>query len=239
MEPVRNSTICVLGMHRSGTSCLAGCLEERGLYLGDVANASANNPKGNKENKRIWVLNEEVLAASGGAWDRPPPRLTWNDTLRQRRDKIIASYRSRDIWGFKDPRTIITLPFWREAIPAVRLVATFRHPVAVASSLMNRPGLRPANPPVQLWARYNRTLLNLLEHFEIPLVCFDWPADTYVCAVAKMAKYLGLQHGPASSFDYFDNQIRTGVSVESEDATLGDEVGSIYNALLERSDAWR
>jgi len=28
--------ILILGMHRSGTSCLAGCLEEAGLYLGDV-----------------------------------------------------------------------------------------------------------------------------------------------------------------------------------------------------------
>ena len=28
--------VFVLGMHRSGTSCLAGCLEHCGLHLGDV-----------------------------------------------------------------------------------------------------------------------------------------------------------------------------------------------------------
>ena len=30
------AVICILGMHRSGTSSLAGCLQEAGLELGDV-----------------------------------------------------------------------------------------------------------------------------------------------------------------------------------------------------------
>jgi len=43
--------ILILGMHRSGTSCLAGCLEEAGLYLGDVNLKAGFNKKGNRENR--------------------------------------------------------------------------------------------------------------------------------------------------------------------------------------------
>jgi len=97
-------------MHRSGTSCLAGCLEERGLYLGEVANASKNNAKGIKENIQHRAINDDVLAMSGGSWDRPPERLGWNNALRERRDNHIANHSACKVWDFKDPRALVTLP---------------------------------------------------------------------------------------------------------------------------------
>ena len=33
---MKRPPVAVIGMHRSGTSCLAGCLEDLGLNLGDV-----------------------------------------------------------------------------------------------------------------------------------------------------------------------------------------------------------
>lgn len=209
------------------------------MYLGEVANASPNNPKGNKESRSIWVLNEDVLAANDGSWDRPPPQLLWNDALRQRRDDIISSYRARAVWGFKDPRTTITLPFWQEALPGMRLVATFRHPNRVASSLVKRRGLQPASPPMELWADYNRKLLDWLGPTQMPLLCFDWPADTYMRAAEKVASRFGLSDGRNSSFDFFDDRIRTADREASDDVTLSDEIRSIYDALVEYSDAWR
>jgi len=43
-------TVAILGMHRSGTSCLAGSLQELGLYLGEVYDQNPHNPRGNREN---------------------------------------------------------------------------------------------------------------------------------------------------------------------------------------------
>jgi hypothetical protein len=40
------SPIIILGMHRSGTSLVAGCLEAAGLYLGPVNNYAPFNKKG-------------------------------------------------------------------------------------------------------------------------------------------------------------------------------------------------
>ena len=69
------TVICILGMHRSGTSSLAGCLQEAMLGLGDVVESAPHNLKGNRENLAIRGLNDDFLAYSNGAWDRPPERL--------------------------------------------------------------------------------------------------------------------------------------------------------------------
>ena len=127
-------------MHRSGTSCLSGCLEEHGLVLGDVVNAAPHNLKGNKENIDLRSINDDVLAQSGGAWDKPPETLIWNDSLRQRRDAHMKAYAAFPMWGFKDPRTLLALPFWQEASQNLRFIGTFRHPRDVVHSLLVRRG---------------------------------------------------------------------------------------------------
>src|SRR5690606_27118212 len=111
-----------------GTSCLAGSLQQRGLFLGQVYESRPYNRKGNRENQRIMDLNEAVLAASGGAWDRPPARLAWSRAEAAERDAIVAGMEAGAAgaaWGFKDPRTLLTLPFWRERLPDARFVGTF------------------------------------------------------------------------------------------------------------------
>ncbi len=141
-DPKPGSTvICVLGMHRSGTSCLAGCLQEAGLELGDVVERAPHNPKGNRENLAIRSLNDDVLAYSNGAWDQPPENLRWTRGHRRRRDEIISGYAEFSPWGFKDPRTVLTLPFCGEVLPHLLFAGTFRHPMAVAGSLAWRDGL--------------------------------------------------------------------------------------------------
>src|ERR1700722_18071970 len=130
-----SQVVCILGMHRSGTSCLAGSLEEAGLRLGDVFRVGQYNAKGNRENGRIMALQEAVLIHSGGSWDRPPEYVSWNDSNRAERDNIISSYTDEPVWGFKDPRTILLIDFWREALSNLTVVGTLRHPRLVAESL--------------------------------------------------------------------------------------------------------
>jgi hypothetical protein len=227
--------VCILGMHRSGTSCIAGCLEERGLYLGEVVNAAPHNRKGNKENLQLRAINDDVLAFSGGSWDRPPERVTWNDALRRRRVEHIGRYSSRAIWGFKDPRSLLTLPFWVEANPNLRFVGTFRHPSAVALSLLQRPGLTPASPPLSLWKHYNLKLLEYSAEYQFPLVCFDWPAAVYVHALEKIVQFLGLREHPGSYFRFFDEQLRNNDLLSEESLSVGREEILIYNELLKNS----
>ena len=121
-------TIAILGMHRSGTSCLAGSLQQAGLYLGEVVEQAPHNRKGNRESLAIRSLNDRLLESNDGAWNRPPAELVWSEIFASTRDRLIAKFADRTSWGFKDPRTLLTLPFWQDGIPELVFVGTFRHP---------------------------------------------------------------------------------------------------------------
>src|SRR5688572_833337 len=104
---MRPRAIAVLGMHRSGTSALTGCLKDAGVYLGSVAEKSRFNAKGNQENASVWRLHDALLQHCGGSWFRPPARVEWNEHFRFERDQVLLEYAGHEPWAFKDPRTLL------------------------------------------------------------------------------------------------------------------------------------
>ena len=71
--------IAILGMHRSGTSCLTGSLQNAGLFLGEHHTWNKHNRRGNRENQNIVDLHDAILEANGGTWDSPPEHVRWRD----------------------------------------------------------------------------------------------------------------------------------------------------------------
>lgn len=200
--------VLIFGMHRSGTSSLTGSLQQRGLRLGKVRTSNPYNQKGNREHGAVIALNDAVLAASGGAWDRPPGRVAWNRRLAKQRDRLIGclSRPAAAPWGFKDPRTLLTLPFWEQGLTDYRAVGTFRHPLAVAQSLHARQGMA-IEQGLWLWCEYNTRLLERYGRQPFPLVCFDASPADYEMAVNRIANQLGLaDSGTAESF--FEESLR-------------------------------
>ena len=112
--------IAIVGMHRSRTSCLTGCLENAGLALGDVQRSNPHNQRGNLEDRSIMELHDEVLQSSGGAWDDPPLRVTWSEDQLQRAATFLP-VDGQSIHRFKDPRTLLTLSGWRSLVPDLDL----------------------------------------------------------------------------------------------------------------------
>ena len=166
--------VIVLGMHRSGTSLLAGSLEAAGLYLGDVNHAAPFNRKGNKENEPIRGFHNELLAKNGASWDRPPRRqIQWKQPDEKRARSLVEPYfRAALPWGFKDPRTIWLVEGWLRLLPAARIVGVFRHPSLVVRSLAARTGdlAIGTRQALKLWCAYNSELLRLHRKYRFPLV---------------------------------------------------------------------
>jgi hypothetical protein len=142
--------VCVLGMHRSGTSLVAGLMRHLGIDLGPddaLLPPDSNNPSGYFELTELVHLNNEILAHYGGSWDELPelPR-GWEDSdeLAQIRDRarrlLSRRFAASPQWGWKDPRTCVTLPFWQGLVPGLRYVICVRNPVDVAHSLRAREG---------------------------------------------------------------------------------------------------
>jgi hypothetical protein len=220
--------VTIVGMHRSGTSCLAGTLEEAGLHLGRVITEAPHNAKGNRENRSIMDLQEEVLVHSGGSWDKPPARLAWSSEHRARRDEIIRSYGDAPVWGFKCPRTLLTLEFWREAIPRLSFVGTFRHPLLVAESLARRNG-GEITDWLSLWSMYNQRLVALHEANPFPVVRFDTDPEAYRRSLESVIARLGFR--PVSELTFFEPVLRH--HVEPPSAELPPEVARLYARLCE------
>jgi hypothetical protein len=238
-------------MHRSGTSCLAGTLEEAGVFLGDVFRKNRHNAKGNRENQRIIQLHDSMLAEHGGSWHAPPTETTWSAWHRQQRDEIIASYRDAPQWGFKDPRTLFTLDGWLEALPRLRLVGIVRNPLAVAESLRARNGF-PLEHGLALWTRYNERLLTYQARLEFPLLSFDREDDELRRVLAQALDELALrrqpprhatvsavmrrirpERGAASSLTFFDPELRH--QREPSDAvSLPERTAWLYETLNAR-----
>jgi len=226
-------SVLILGMHRSGTSCLAGSLEARGLALGEVSRSDPHNARGNRENLAVRELNEAVLEHSGGAWDSPPDVVAWTQELRARRDKLLAE-RMREapgLWGFKDPRTLITLPFWLAALRQPLLVGTFRHPLPVAHSLQARSGMS-LEAGLALWSVYNERLLGLRRVRRFPILRFDVEASNYRAGVERLVHDLGLATDGAGA-DFRDETL---VHHSAEGEQLDPRIAQQWSELNDFAD---
>ena len=160
--------VCVLGMHRSGTSLVARVLNLLGVYLGPEAHLvspAADNPKGFWEHRPIMTLNQNILVRlKGNCYDPPAFAHQWEnssalDDLRvQALDVVRRDFATADLWGWKDPRTCLTLPFWQQVLPPMKYVFCLRNPVEVARSLERRDGLS-FEKGIYLWLRYMKHAL--------------------------------------------------------------------------------
>ncbi len=224
--------IIILGMHRSGTSCLAGCLKTLGLNLGTVSDYNTYNKKGNQENKKVFKLNESILNDHASSWDRPPKKpLNLNKKSIQAIKDVIAMYHDGEKpWGIKDPRMLMTYEHWKPLLPPHSLVGTFRHPLAVAESLFARDAFPiPKEKGLQMWLTYNNKLIDIHHKTGFKLINFDLPKDEYIAYVHHMAQSLDLSQN--SNEVFFESTLRNQDSYTFEDCP--DDLKPTYHKLLE------
>ena len=211
--------VLILGMHRSGTSCLTGCLQEAGLYLGNVNTEAGFNKKGNRENRDIMDHHDRILSRSGASWSNPPAiDPVWTEEEKEYLSGLLETYAGAGLWGLKDPRTLFMLEGWK-SLTTPNFVGTFRHPYEVASSLVHRAAIW--NQPMDiamaydLWASYNKKLLSVHKEQPFDIIRYDIPAKLYNLKLIRMTLRLGLNPLATNSFreENLHNQhkVETGV----------------------------
>ncbi|HET7394824.1 MAG TPA: sulfotransferase [Gammaproteobacteria bacterium] len=226
---VSTGAICVLGMHRSGTSCITGLLEDAGVFLGGVSKQNPYNLKGNQENLQIMHLHEDVLKSNGSSWDNPPEGdVVWSEHQKTSRIRIIEQYPEDTSWAFKDPRTLFTLDGWLEDLPNMRFIGTFRHPSAVAQSLFRR-GKMPPQQGYELWSSYNERLIKYKQTFGFDLVCFDLSPPAYLAAAETIFQRLDLDT-IKNDLAFFEAKLRSD-QIEPMFRHPPDKVMAIYEKL--------
>jgi tetratricopeptide (TPR) repeat protein len=187
--------IIVLGMHRCGTSCVAGMLAAGGLASAGDAIRNWDNARGHHENLDAVRLNEAVLAHSGGHWLSQPAEIRWTDAHAAARDRLLTAELGGRAPLLKDPRTLLVLPFWRASRVPFHVIGIVRHPLSVARSLESWRGM-PLAEGIALWTVHNRVLADDRARHATLIVDFEAPRTAVVTAVVEWCAAIG-----ASSLD--------------------------------------
>jgi len=134
--------VVVLGMHRSGTSAMSGLLHKNGIVMGREEKKEfypppiKENPKGFWENVRFRRINDRILKMHGYRVKSFSPAIPMiyplngseadNKVLEIMRGLIIEYNSEFKNWGWKDPRTSLTLYPWMEVIKELNLLNDLR-----------------------------------------------------------------------------------------------------------------
>lgn len=156
-------------MHRSGTSAATRLISFLGLTTptgDDLVPPSAKNPTGYWESMSLVALNTRVLNAVGSDFRCPSVlSLGWErderlEELRLEAQGVFHVAFPVAPWVWKDPRTCLTLAFWREVLPVqAAAVLVNRNPLEIAASAQRTRGDESLTYTLALWERYLREAL--------------------------------------------------------------------------------
>ncbi|MEB3100932.1 glycosyltransferase [Ferviditalea candida] len=197
--------ICVLGMHRSGTSMLMKVLNILGVYLGedkDILAFGDDNPEGFWEHQGIVDIHEKIFAELNRSWDStiPLPE-NWLKTpqileyKKELIDLIKREFNDVPVWGWKDPRTCILLPLWNEIYDIldieVSYVISLRNPLDIANSLFKRNNMNKQNA-IALWYYHMINVLEYTKGSQKMIVEYDSLLEDTLENAKKIADFIGL-----------------------------------------------
>lgn len=238
--------ICIAGAHRSGTSMVIRLLHCCGLELGpesELMPAQADNPEGFWEHLGFVALNDELLSELGGAWDLPPKadedftsgRL---DPLRLKARLLIEKFESESVWGWKDPRNSLTLPFWDQVLPGLKTVVVVRNPLEVANSMHERNGTSYSFG-LRLWEIYNRRLIETSSGKERLVTHYDFFFHDPESQLRRITDFIGLPDAKISRAAALvaPRKRHTHFTIEQLiDARVAPEAIDLYRSLLAEAD---
>lgn len=172
-----NSSICITGMHRSGTSLTASWLQKCGLRLddGNLMGAGKGNSKGHFEDLDFVNLHIESMLRnnkSSKGWIVTGPENFKFSAKELRKATMLVESRSLkyDFWGWKDPRTVMFLKEWKKVVPDLKFIFVWRDAHAVINSLRSRSNKSNYGTDkisvldsYKCWKVYNQEILEFLK----------------------------------------------------------------------------
>lgn len=201
MSTNKSKAICILGVHRSGTSTITRGLNLLGAYLGeekDLMKPLPENPEGFWERLDVYYLQNRMLATLKRDWDSTVPLPeNWHKTAEIRPLKaelvelVKKNFAGQPLWAWKDPRTCLLLPLWKEVLSELdielKVIFVTRSPLDVARSLKLRNGFS-IDKGLGIWFNFTLASLQGIEGMETVFLSYDrfladWETELRQCAV--------------------------------------------------------
>jgi len=245
--------LIILGMHRSGTSALAGQCASLGFWLGDdLLPANAANPKGFFEDLELIRADDRLVGLLFGGWASP---LSWSESASEvaldhpRIAEIVAGIRAilerlgskGQMWAVKEPRISRLLPLWWPLLRAMkvdaRLIMALRHPDEVAASLARRDGLGPVTAKL-MWLRHTAEPLVYAHEQGLPMAIM--PYEILLSAPERLTETLARMGFAvqAAGEGFVDPELRhhrpapASAAMPPDDDPLSVRCATLYEALM-------
>lgn len=161
--------IVVLGMHKSGTTLVAQMLHRSGIAMVDDEQAGGYDDGNHFERASTNALNKSLLGRSGGNSLRTFRPLGAEEVTAKLRaealDLVGGLERRAEPWGFKDPRSCLTYPVWKQVLPAHRIICVYRSPAEVHAHYTRKKSLDTTRGirTLRAWYEYNQGMLQAFE----------------------------------------------------------------------------
>lgn len=181
----KSRAICVLGMHRSGTSVISRAINLLGAYIGDendLQKAGPENEKGFWERNDIKLFNERLLHHLNRRWytflplsDKWQASKHIQPFKKELIELIKENFNGHALWTWKDPRNSIILPIWKDVLSELSIglaaILIIRNPLSVAKSLEQRNGFSKGKS-LRIWFNYNISALKSI--LDVPSILVDY-----------------------------------------------------------------
>lgn len=251
--------VLILGMHRSGTSAIAGISHLLGAAApATMMEPAGDNPTGFWESEDVTHLNEAILTASGGSWydclALDPNSL--NAEMQQSIDSHCASAVTREfgdapLFVLKDPRLSLLVDLWLPTFAALEVVVApvlmLRHPAEVIASLRRRD-LMPSDVAAPLWLHYTLEAERCTRNLPRAVLSYDQLFQDWrgclarITAEARIDWRVPLDSAAAAIGEFFRPQLRHHYAAPRKVAAgrppVSDWIAETYDALrrIEVSD---
>ncbi|MCA9981870.1 MAG: sulfotransferase [Anaerolineales bacterium] len=195
----------VLGMHKSGTTLVSQMLHASAINMGEFDERLGYDQDNKYERHETQELNRDVLhglLVPPLDYLMRKPLTTSHDRAGYRRNKdSVALIRQRALtkritqdpippamsalisdyeatytdWGFKDPRTCLTYPLWRRALPDHKVIVVYRH----YNQLLRRYKVTDWNLPrmyrvLHGWTHHNLASVAVAEQGDVPAIVLSY-----------------------------------------------------------------
>jgi hypothetical protein len=163
-----SKTVIVLGMHRSGTSAVAGILYALGINMGTTTEGERwvgrhwSNPTGHFENPAFLALNQRILGGDATGLRGVPK---WQDLSTRGAQFLpdiarLLSASESELWGWKDPWSVLTIDLYLPLLKNPYFIIVHRDPAEIRASLRKRAA-QSDEEIEQLIGIYDRKLAEL------------------------------------------------------------------------------
>jgi glycosyltransferase involved in cell wall biosynthesis len=179
----------IVGSEQEGMSLVARLVQLIGI--GDDAGSTSVE-------REVAEINDELLLRLGGGELEPPQfPAGWESSSEvgdlSGRARIATTRNPHDhlLLGANDPRTCLTLPFWRRILPQLSCLVLVRNPLEVAHALVDGGQASSLTAAADLWCRYTEASLRSSDDERRLLVFYEDLHRQPDVELSRVAEFLG------------------------------------------------